>query len=101
MTIQATSKEQANQDVFTGLRRKSCRPEQRILTELNRKLIMTLIRETQAIYIMCCAKIIKDSINKEIQYDLQFCDAKAVRIGANFDRIHNGRLYHCAHNGKT
>jgi len=31
---------------------------------------MTLICETQAIYIMRCAKIIKDSINKEIHYDL-------------------------------
>lgn len=46
-----------------------------------------------------CAKIIKDSINKEIQHDLQVCEVKTVRIGADFSGIHNGRLYQCAHNG--
>ena len=59
---------------------------------------MTPIRKTQVIYIMQFAKIIKDSINKEIQYDLQICKAKPARIIADFDRIHNGRLRGCAHN---
>jgi len=56
--------------VFAGLWRKSRRSEQRNLTEPNYRLIMTLIRKTQVIYIMPCAKIFKDSINKEIQYEL-------------------------------
>ena len=48
------SKVQANQDVFALLLRKSRRSEQGNLTELNRLLIMTLICDTQVVYIMRC-----------------------------------------------